>query len=122
MKAQQMAQELLVMIQVLPIHVVIMRQYASLPDGIDQQALREVEMLARETYEQALMAGSSKSVAWDMARQACLAWGLQRSWSRGQFRLSREIEQLVERVVVLVKELVRRRHMGIPVMGEEKWQ
>jgi hypothetical protein len=111
-KAQQMAQELLVMIQVLPIHGAIMKQYASLPDGIDEQALREIETLARTTYEQAMMTGGSKSGAWSAARQACLAWGLQRSWSRGQFRLPCDVEQFVEDVLMLVKELVVRREMG----------
>jgi hypothetical protein len=108
-KAQRMAQELLVMIRVLPIHAAIMRQYASLPDGIDEQALRDIEMLARTTYEQALMTDSSKSVAWETAWQACLAWALQRSWSRGQFRLSRDVERLVEYILVLVKEFAVQR-------------
>jgi antitoxin (DNA-binding transcriptional repressor) of toxin-antitoxin stability system len=107
-KAQQIAQELLAMIQVVPIHAAIMKQYASLPDGIDQPALREVETLARMTYEQTIMTGNSKRVAWEAARQACLAWALQRSWSHGQFRLSRDIEQLVENVLIQVKELVER--------------
>jgi hypothetical protein len=111
-KAQQIAQELLVMIQVLPIHAAIMKQYASLPAGIDQQALREVETLARMTYEQTIMTGNSKSVAWEAARQACLAWALQCSWSHGQFRLSPDIEQLVRDILVLVKEFVVQRYMG----------
>lgn len=111
-KAQRIAQELLGMVRILPIHAAIMRQYASLPDGIDQQALREVEMLARTAYEQAMMADSSKRVAWKAARQACLAWALQHSWSRGQFRLSLDVEQLIENVLVQVKELVVRREMG----------
>jgi hypothetical protein len=105
---QQLAQELLAILQVLPLHVALMKQYPSLPDGIDQQALWEVEALARAIYEHAMAAGASKKAAWNTTRQACLAWALQRSWSRGQFHLSREIEHLVENMLIQVKELVER--------------
>ncbi len=116
---QQLAQELLEIVQILPIHAAIMKQYSSLPDGIDQQALWEVEVLARATYERAMAAGASKKVAWDTTRRACLAWALQHSWGRGQFRLSRDIEQLVEDVLMQVQGLVVRRRMGISGMGDE---
>ncbi len=104
---QQLAQELLAIVQILPIHTAVMKQYPSLPDGIDQQALWEVEALARTTYERAM-----KKVAWDTTRQACLAWALQHSWGRGQFRLSHDIERLVESVLIQVKDFVSQRYMG----------
>ncbi len=111
-RVQQVAQELLALIRVLPIHMAIMKQYPSLPDGIDQQTLWEVEALAQTTYEQAIGVGASKRESWDATRQACLAWALQRSWSRGQFRLSPDVEQLVEAILMLVKEFVVQRYMG----------
>jgi hypothetical protein len=117
---QRLAQELLVLIRVLPIHMAIMKQYPSLPDGIDLQALWEVEALARTTYEQAMGTGASKRGVWDATRQACLAWALQHSWSHGQFRLSHEIEQLVECVLIQVKKFIERRQRGMPEMEEEK--
>jgi hypothetical protein len=117
-----LAQELLAIVQVLPIHTAVMKQYHSLPDGIDQQALWEVEALARTTYERAMAAGSSKKAAWDTTRQTCLAWVLQHSWGRGQFRLSRDIELLVESVLGQIKELVMRRSAEWPGMEDEKRQ
>ena len=119
---QQVAQELLALIRVLPIHMAIMKQYPSLPNGIDQQALWEVEALARTTYEQAMGTGDTKKGSWDATRQVCLAWALQRSWSRGQFCLSREIEQLIERVLIQVKGLVEQRQRGMPEMEDQKRQ
>jgi hypothetical protein len=119
---QQLAQELLAILQVLPLHTAIMKQYSSLPDGIDQQALWEVEVLARATYEHAMAAGASKKVAWDTTRQTCLARVLQRSWGRGQFRLSRDIERLVENVLMQVEDMMVRRRIGMSGMGDEKRQ
>jgi hypothetical protein len=119
-RVQRLAQEFLAILQLLPIHTAIMQHYSSLPDGIDQQTLREVEALARTTYEQAITTGASKHTAWKTARQACLAWALQRSWSQGQFRLSHDVEQLIENVLIQVRELVVRRHMGMFDVRDEK--
>lgn len=107
--AQRLAQELLALVQILPLHTAILKQYRSLPEGVDPQAIWEVGELARMTYEHALRRGRSKKRAWETTRRACLAWALQRSWSQGQPHLSSEVETLVEQILIAVKELVERR-------------
>jgi hypothetical protein len=108
--AQETLAELLATTQLLPIHAVVTQLIPHLPVGMDEQALWEVECLARRTYAQSrVLSGDSVECARRSAFDACIRWALQRYGGDTLLALPDEVVRLIECVLEQVGHWFYRR-------------
>ena len=101
-------------VDLLPVHAVITRLFPTYHASLDEQELWNLERVAREVYENSLLAGQNESLAHDSAHTACVATALKQVGGQSLDDLPDDVCWLIQAVLAQMRMLLVRRQVMRP--------